>query len=245
MNAKLTSFFRSCPEYREAASRYTRVDALLGLFYYAAVLVSYLFMAKIFVDHAPLTESYIFCITAVFSICTIAFALLLCALRRQSLRTVGLSLTGNWPSIRCGLRSGLAVAAVFLAIALSFHYKFQTTPFLLVTRPIYYLVFIAFEEELIFRAFLGARLYGVMCRKWLSIVITAVLFSCLHIPFQLVLSQKSLLDFLAGAWPNLCFTFGFHFILQLQYAKYNRIAAPVLFHFAWDFMLWFAMNPVQ
>jgi membrane protease YdiL (CAAX protease family) len=94
-------------------------------------------------------------------------------------------------------------------------------------------------EELAFRGYIGTRLYGCFKNKLFAISITGLLFTFMHLPFQMLMADTTMLGYIASNWANLIFIFLLHFVFQALYAKHNSIIAPTLFHFIWDYVQWF------
>jgi uncharacterized protein len=77
-------------------------------------------------------------------------------------------------------------------------------------------------EELIFRVYIITRLSLLFSNKVLPVVISAVLFSAIH------LSYKSI--------SELIFSFGFGLIFGYHYQKYRNIKVLIFVHALWDLM---------
>jgi len=130
---------------------------------------------------------------------------------------------------------GLAVAmcAVFslfhIGRIFSDHYTFSTS----MLAPTISLLFVAsFKEELLFRAYVGPRFYGIFKDKGLSVFVTGLSFAAMHIITRIgavvmgfdhnwILSE---LIILMVIWVI------FHALYHWLYAKYNNIWGPTLLH---------------
>lgn len=106
------------------------------------------------------------------------------------------------------------------------------TLFELFYQAIYQFIFIVLFEELIFRAVIGKQFF--VYNKIVSTVIVGLLFASLHIPFQVMIGHFSLTVQLSKTIVYVCF----HVLLQFLYDRYDSIAAPVLFHFAVNYLSW-------
>ena len=234
------SVFGANDEYVQQTKVYGRIDALLALILYVTMVFLFVLMGKIFVhEYSNLTETYIFCVTGLFSIACIGLVFLFCFLRKQKLDTVGFSK-------KQAIRS-LVIGIILLLLVIIF---WDIKPFisgsitntdstLIVMRIIYFLVFIGFMEELTIRGYIGTRLYGYFKNKRLSVVITGIMFAMLHVPFHMIMAHMSLLSYRYMNFWGLIFIAIIHCLFQWFYSKYNSIIGPTIFHFIWDFSQWF------
>lgn len=227
-------------EYLQQTKEYGRKDALLALILFiigtsGLVLVGELFLQK----GTVLTETYIVSVTGIFSMIYIGLVFLFCIIRRQKLITIGFNKTQAKKSFILGIiLFGLVV--IFCCIrAIISGLAIQTDISLIFIRIIYYLIFIAFMEELIFRAYIGTRLFGFFKNKKLSIAIVGIMFSFEHIPFYMIITQMSLIEYISAHFINLISLAIIHILFQWLYAKYNSIIAPTILHFIWDYIKWF------
>jgi uncharacterized protein len=77
-----------------------------------------------------------------------------------------------------------------------------------------------FTEELQMRAYVLPRLYMLLKPPYLPIVISALIFSLLHLGY--------------GNLAECIFTFGFGVVCALFYKKYQSIQVLIIFHFLYD-----------
>ena len=223
-------------EYVEQTKSFDKTDALLAFAMWLIVLTVNTLLGLVFVKKAAaLTETYIFCATGIAALCNIGCVCLLCFLRRQKLSTAGFSRTKLWQSVLLGV----ALSAIFVILkGIPDFSILQKNGALIGSRVIYYLVFIAFMEEFVFRGYIGTRLFGAFSNKKTAVFITGMLFSLQHIPFQMIVRQATVWQYVSTVWINLIYLVGLHYLFQWLYTKFNSLAAPVLLHFTWDFVLW-------
>lgn len=98
------------------------------------------------------------------------------------------------------------------------------------------LIFVGFLEELIFRGYIGTRLFGYFKNKILSIIVVGIMFAFMHIPYRFVMSNMTFYDFMNVYWKSFSGLFIPHLFLQWLYSKYNSIIAPTMVHFIWDLL---------
>lgn len=227
-------------EYVQQTKDYGRIDALFALILYSIIMSMSLIMGKIFsLKNSSLTETYTFYASGIFSLVSIGLVFLFCLIRKQKLTTVGFSKS---KAIRSFLMGIILILIIFILwgirpIISGLSIKEDIT--LITMKIIYYLIFIAFMEELVFRGYIGTRLYGFFKNKSLSIAVVGIMFTLSHIPFQIMVSQMSLLEFISVNFSNLLNNFIHHLIRQWLYSKYNSIIAPTFLHFIENFIRWF------
>lgn len=100
---------------------------------------------------------------------------------------------------------------------------------------VYFMAFIAFPEEVIFRGFVLSRLEEGMKGKYGPVILSGVLFVLLHVPYQAVISQNFLGLLQNGYGMTLVMTFVWHLVFCLLFKKTGAIYGAVLFH---GFMDW-------
>ena len=60
----------------------------------------------------------------------------------------------------------------------------------LIKYSLYYLFYISLIEEILFRGFIQNYLFGLKCNKYLVFLIGALMFSIMHLPFQMYGNRK-------------------------------------------------------
>ncbi|MDE6259581.1 MAG: CPBP family intramembrane metalloprotease [Oscillospiraceae bacterium] len=126
----------------------------------------------------------------------------------------------------------IIVVTTFIAIwifsDLAFNELFQ--------QMLYYLFYIAAIEEILFRGLIQNYLFGFKLNKYVTFIIGALLFSFMHIPFQMVAHNNVSLHYLVEALPNLIETFIAHFAFCLIAYKCKDITISIAVHYAYDFL---------
>jgi len=129
------------------------------------------------------------------------------------------------------LAIGIVVVSVVVAVC------FGTADASAIVRGVlYYLFYIALQEELIFRGFLQNYLFGLRTNKIVIYLIGAILFSLIHLPFQMYVNNMVSLSYVLVAWPQLLFTFCFHLLMCFITYKSKDILISTALHFALDFI---------
>ncbi len=106
----------------------------------------------------------------------------------------------------------------------------------LVKGSLYYLFYISLLEEILFRGFIQNYLFGLKCNKYLVFLIGALMFSLIHLPFQMYVNNNVSLTYIIEALPQLIFTFIFHLIMCFITYKRKDITIPTSLHYAIDYL---------
>ena len=106
----------------------------------------------------------------------------------------------------------------------------------LLKHLLYYLFYIAAIEEILFRGLIQNYLFGFKFNKYVIFIIGALLFSFMHIPFQMFVHNNVSLHYLVEALPNLIETFIAHFIYCFIAYKRKDITISIALHYAYDFL---------
>ncbi len=118
--------------------------------------------------------------------------------------------------------------AVWIFSSLAFHE--------LLKQMLYYLFYIAAIEEILFRGLIQNYLFGFQLNKYVIFIIGALLFSFMHIPFQMFVHNNVSLHYLIAALPNLIETFIAHLVYCFIAYKRKDITIPIALHYAYDFL---------
>ena len=106
----------------------------------------------------------------------------------------------------------------------------------LIMQMLYYLFYIASIEEILFRGLIQNYLFGFRLNKYVVFIIGALLFSFMHIPFQMFAHNNVSLHYIVEALPNLIETFISHFVYCFIAYKRKDITIPIAIHYAYNFL---------
>ena len=135
------------------------------------------------------------------------------------------------------LRINLIISLVIVVITFVVIWIFSDLAFPdLVKQMLYYLFYIAAIEEILFRGLIQNYLFGFKLNKYVIFFIGALLFSFIHIPFQMFVHNNVSLHYLVEAIPNLIETFISHFIYCFIAYKRKDITIPIALHYAYNFL---------
>ena len=134
------------------------------------------------------------------------------------------------------LRTNIIISLIIIVITFIVIWIFGNLAFSeLLAQALYYLFYIAAIEEILFRGLIQNYLFGFKLNKCVLFIIGALLFSFIHIPFQMFVHENVSLSYLVQAMPNLIETFLFHFIFCFIAYKRKDITISIAVHYAYDF----------
>ena len=210
---------RADPLYLEVLHRFTISDTLTALGYYALILVVYYVLGWL----AANTGKY-YGVLASFILMMIP--LLIC--RRCA--EIGLS--------RRNLKRSLVVSGI---LGMLFLLAFTVIPGIvmqaqllplnnIVSNLFYYFIIIGLSEEISFRGFIQPRLYPLVKREWLMILLGGLLFVFMHYPFQMAARNMSFVEYWPQFAENAPFQFLWHLVFTGLYRRYGNIFGSSVLH---------------
>lgn len=135
------------------------------------------------------------------------------------------------------LRINLMISLIIVLITFLVIWIFSDLTFNnLIKQMFYYLFYIAAIEEILYRGLIQNYLFGFKLNKYVTFIIGALLFSFMHIPFQMFVHNNVSLNYLAYAVPNLIETFISHFIFCFIAYKRKDITVSIALHYAYNFL---------
>lgn len=108
----------------------------------------------------------------------------------------------------------------------------------LCAKALYYFLYVALLEELVFRGFLQNYLMGFLemgVPEWVCRLIGGAMFALVHVPIPVWYSFVAIEYFLMVI-PQLVFAFVFHVAMCVLTEKRGNIMLPIAIHFAVDFL---------
>ncbi|BCK00660.1 CPBP family intramembrane glutamic endopeptidase [Anaerocolumna chitinilytica] len=223
MREKVKNIFRTDIEYKENTASYTKADGILALLYYLIFLIVYYCMGKIYLaNHLYLG---IACNIGLAVLCVI-FVLL----RKQKINSLAISLRKAKQAVILGSILGICMVLfnnVIPAVMSGCHFN-QVNKVLY--GIFYYFVIIAFAEEIAFRGYIQTRIYGLIKKDSVAVIVVGIMFSFMHIPFQMALAGSNALAFIGGNVVWLILLFFWHILFNFLHRKYNNILTNTIFH---------------
>ena len=155
--------------------------------------------------------------------------------RRQGVGTIGIKKDKIGKSILLGIIGSIPFAAMNVTGQIQSGKSLNPNPSDWLWTFLYFLICIAFAEETVFRGFLQTRIYGLVKNKWAGILLAGALFTLIHVPFQMVQANMSIIDFVRYDMQHLITTWFIHIYLVYLYTRDNSIIAPTIAHAIMDF----------
>ena len=219
----IKSFFTTDNHYKEMTSNYKKIDAYIALIFYMFFLLVYYFMGRIYAEKQIYLGTVINIMLAVICLIIIKF-------RKQKLDSLGLSRNNIKKSLILGTILGVILLLLNGILPNIIAGNTLVSVRQIAYNAIYYLIIISLVEELIFRGYIQTRIYGLIKRRLPAIIITAILFMIMHIPFQMGRSNMNLVEFIANNWLWFIILIVWHVVFDFLYRKYNNILTGTIFH---------------
>ena len=218
--SKLKSLLAADPSYAENLRSYTIRDTVLALAYYTLILAVYFFMGRVVVQSGRYLGIPV-------NIALMLLAVLLCVRR---LSAVGLSFRNLGRSLLVAGILGVAFLLAFTIIpGIVTHAQLLPAKNILYNL-FYYFVVIALSEEISFRGFIQPRLFPLLKRECLTILVGGVLFVCMHYPYQMAARGMSFLEYLPRFLENAPMQFLWHLVFTWLCRRYGNIFSSTLLH---------------
>lgn len=214
-------------DYRKDTENYSNFDGIIAVVMWLMNMILLFVLGYIYKNYG---HNLVIPVNIYLAVITVLIPLL----RKQDVASIGLSTKKLVQSITLGLILGiLGMLGIGIIPALVTDAKFYPL-FTIVKQFAYFFFVIALPEELVFRAFIQKRISGIINNKVVALLVVAAMFSVYHLPFQFFIQTAPFLEFLGNSSFNLGFTFVFHIVATGLFARYNNIAAPLIFHALWD-----------
>lgn len=220
-------FLNSNQEYKEEVVKYKPTDGFLAFVLFFIICLLYAFTAllenrySIIKEHARLAGLGI-------NLLMILITIFLCNIRRQGMETLGL-LRGHWEkSLMIG---GVLAAILFFNNCLS--HIINGGKFINFTDILLYGVYylsVAVCEEIVFRGYIGTRLYGLVKNKYFAVIMAGILFIIMHFPYRMTAYGLTISDLTVHNTGWLIDLFVTHVILSFIYMKTNSLHGSILTH---------------
>lgn len=221
---KIKNFFKTDESYREQLDKYDKLDSMLAILYFVLFMAAYYFMGCIMREKGIYLGLYC---NAVLALVPIGIVLL----RKQKLSSLGL--TGG--KIKQAVLFSGVLGVLFLAIGgilpgvLAGAELNQLT--VILYNIFYYFIIIGLVEEIAFRGFIQTRIYGLIKNDIAAVLVTAVMFALMHIPFQMAVYQMGPGQYFMTVFlGNMPFLILWHIVFNFMQRKFNSIYGNTVFH---------------
>lgn len=218
----IKKLFSSVPSYKEMASYYNTIDTFMAIGLYILTMITYLGMGVVQAKTGISLGIYVNVALAVVCIALVV-------VRKQKLNTNGLTRNYFIKALLVGLVAGACFSLLHIVPAILSGGKWTTSG--LVYNIFYFLVIIGLQEELLFRGYIQPRLYGTIKSDVLAVILGGVMFTTMHIPYQMYnRGVGNLNEFIANNYVWLLLTFMWHIVFNYLYRKFNSLTAPTAAH---------------
>ena len=212
--------FAADPVYREQMEGYTQKDSVLALAYWVLWMAVYYFMGQVMARTGQYYGNIV-------NIGLMLVAVVLCI---RKLSSIGITLRNLKPSLLMGLVIG-TVVLLAIGIVPGIMSGASLLPFgKILSNVFYYVIIIGLAEEIGFRGFIQPRLYPLLKKEWLTVIVGGVLFVLMHIPFQMGARGMSFAEYWPTFIANAPIQFFWHLVSTWLYRRYGNIAGAALFH---------------
>lgn len=168
----------------------------------------------------------------IINLCLVGVTLLLVAVKKQGIETVGLK-KGN---IKLSLIMGIALATIlFFCNCLSnVIFEGQTfVPLNTIILYIWYFFTVGLCEEVIFRGYILTRLYGIAKNVYIDMLLSGVLFVLMHFPFRMAAYHMSFWELITNL-PYMADLFLTSLVLSFIRVKSDSLYGAVIPHWISD-----------
>jgi hypothetical protein len=93
-----------------------------------------------------------------------------------------------------------------------------------------YFLLVSLCEELVFRGYIGTRINAIIKNKYVSIIVTSLLFVIMHFPYRMIAYNMSIYDLLIVRHGWIINLVIFHIIMNFIYSKTNSLYGSIIPH---------------
>ncbi len=213
------AYLRPDPAYRELLEHFTVRDSVIALGFYVLIMIVYYVIGWLLAH----TGNYY---GAIANICLMLLPVLIC----RRLSSLGLTIRNiRWSLIVSGI-IGLVFLVSFTIIPGIISHARLLPVGEIAHNVLYYFLVIGLSEEISFRGFIQPRLYPLLKREWLTILIGGALFVLMHYPFQMAARGMSAMEYFPHFIVNVPMQFLWHLAFTALYRRYGNIFGSTLLH---------------
>lgn len=211
-------------QYNENINTFSKKEGVSGLMLFAIMYLGYAVLGYLV---KSVSENARTIIGIIFNTAVFAITLLFLRLNKRNIETIGLRTGRKVLSIAIG---GILAALVFYNNCLS--YWFAGNSFIPIEKILLLVVYyfsVAVCEELVFRGYIGTRIYGLVKYKSIAVILTGLLFVLMHYPYRMAAYGMTLSGFL-GNIDWIIDLFVTHIVFSLIYMKTNSLYGAMIPH---------------
>ncbi len=214
-------------QFQERVTKYKPINGLLavGLFFIMCALYALLAVLQ---KKIPVMKDSSILLGCILNSILIALSVLFVKIEKESLSSIGL-FNGNWKK-SCLIGFVLAAILFFNNCLSSIISGASFIPVRNMFKFIIYYLTVGLCEEIVFRGYIGTRLYGLIKNHYFVILVNGILFVLMHFPYRIIMYNMTISDLTIFniAWIlNLFIT---HIVFSFIYLKTNSLYGAVIPH---------------
>ena len=216
----MKKLFKAEQQYIDDLNSFTKIDAILAIAFYVFEMVALYVVGIIYVNSGRY-------LGYPFAIISIVLVLLLAKLK---ITKIGITATNIWSSVLTGIILG-GIFILSYTILPGILSGARLLPIKVIAQNVfYYFIIIGFEEEIAFRGFIQPRLFPLLKKEWLTILIGGILFVFMHYPFQMAAHGMSAVEYFPLFISGAPLQFMWHCIFSLIYRKFGNLYGSTILH---------------
>ncbi len=223
----MLKILQSNEEYNNNLKQYTKKDGILALALFAIVIIEYSILG-ILQNNFDFVNKNIMIFGCVSNLLMIIITILFVKLNKQKIDTIGV-FKGKWKmSIIIGV-----IIAIFYSYNNCISYLVngsKLVPLEQLPMLIIYYLLVSVCEELVFRGYIGTRIYGFFKNKYIAICLTGILFIIMHFPYRMIAYGMTLSDLTINNLRWIVDLFITHIIFNFIYLKTNSLYGAIIPH---------------
>ena len=212
--------FKADEEYLDNLHSYTVKDTCIALAFYVFNMICLYVVGRI---HANTGNYY----GELLTILTIVLVLLLVKFKVSK---VGISKHGALPGIITGLIMGVIFILSYTIIPGIIAGYTLLPAKEIINNIFYYFIIIAFEEELSFRGFIQPRLFPLLKKEWITLIVGGILFVFMHYPYQMAARGMNFIEYFQWFIASAPLQLMWHFVFSWLYRRFGNIFGGAVLH---------------
>ena len=218
--------------YGNNIKQYTKKDGVLAFVLFGIMMLSYSILAVLQIKCEIIKEN-IMIVGCIFDALIIIITMIFIKLNKQNMETIGLY-KGKWKN---SIIMGMILASfLFYTNCLS---NLISGSHLIALKEILILLVYYLSgtvcEEIVFRGYIGTRIYGLIKKRWLAVIIVGILFIIIHFPYRMIAYGMTLSDLAIKKFSWLIDLFITHLVLNFIYLKTNSLYGAIIPHWMSNF----------
>jgi len=222
----MTKILKTDEQYNENIKTFSRSEGLSALLLFAIIFLSYAIIG--YISKYTYGDMMTW-IGIILNFGISAITIIFVKMNKRNITTIGLKSGKRVLSIVIG---GILAGIFFYNNCLS--HLFAGSSLVPISKIVLFIVSyfsVAVCEEIVFRGYIGTRIYSLVKRKSLAVILTGILFVIMHYPYRMFAYGMTLSDFFGNiSW--ILDLFVTHVVFSLIYMKTNSLYGAIIPHWA-------------